>query len=92
MVNFLIMDNALRFGSRAVHPHGEDSGARASSMVWLVRLLRRDCWPEFWKILFNSAGGALNGNAHMPCLSLLLAGKFFSSRLELGIIRDGFRH
>jgi len=28
----------------------------------------------------------------MPCLSLLLAGKFFSSRLELGIIRDGFRH
>jgi hypothetical protein len=31
-------------------------------------------------------------NAYKPCLSLLLAGKFFSTRLELGIIRDGFRH
>jgi len=30
-----------------LHPHGEDSGALASSMVWLVRLLRRDCWPEW---------------------------------------------
>ena len=27
----------------------------------------------------------------MPCLSLLLTGKFFSSRLELGIIGDAFR-
>ena len=68
-----------------LHPHGVDSGALASSMVWLacacqgcpinyvwrcapvvrfaappltgagepktwlVRLLRRDCWPEFWE-------------------------------------------
>ncbi len=112
-----------------LHPHGEDSGALASSMVWLacacqgcpiicvwrcapvvrfaappltgagepktwlVRLLRRDCWPEFLKnFVLTAAGGALSGNAHMPCLSLLLAGKFFSTRLELGIIRDGFRY
>ena len=78
-----------------LHPHGVDSGALASSIVWLacacqgcpiisvwrcapvvrcaappltgagepktwlVRLLRRDCWPEFWEILFTTAGCAL---------------------------------
>ena len=75
-----------------LHPHGEDSGALASSIVWLacacqgcpkicvwrcapvvrsaappltgagepktwlVRLLRRDCWPDFLTIRFNRSG------------------------------------
>ena len=75
-----------------LHPHGEDSGALASSMVWLacacqgcpincvwrcapvvrfaappltgagepktwlVRLLRRDCWPEFWENFVYRSG------------------------------------
>jgi hypothetical protein len=45
----------------------------------------------FVEFCLTKAGGALSYNAHMPCLSSLLAGKIFSSRLELGIIRNGFR-
>jgi hypothetical protein len=60
--------------------------------TWLVRLLRRDCWPEFLEFSLSAADCALSCNAYKPCLSLLLVGKFFSTRLELGIIRDGFRY
>ncbi len=109
-----------------LHPHEEDSGALASSIVWLacacqgcpincvwrcapvvrfaappltgagepktwlVRLLRRDCWPEFGENFVYRSGLRVELQRPHAGLSLLLAGKFFSSRLELGIIRDGF--
>ena len=85
-------DHCAGNATLVLHPHGVDSGALASSIVWLacacqgcpvicvwrcapvvrfaappltgagepktwlVRLLRRDCWPEFLKFKFIRSG------------------------------------
>jgi len=68
------MSLALRAGGSVC---GSTVTVLGEPKTWLVRILRRDCWPEFFSdYILTAAGWAWSCNTHGPCLSLLLACKF----------------